>query len=297
MLLLLAALLAGPFALPPGQPVRPPAGQSIGPPAGKDAGVLPPPRWPADIDLSAGTDVDEDYRHQFALCDADGSFRGHAAAYHGCRGDPNNATELRRLPDGAIAFTAKLAVDLDGSPFACSADHGPTDQCPTSLMLPGADGTPVPVDSDAVPYVVIPAAGPPDVHGEFSRLTGVHTGDVGVVVYHGRVVPVIVADTGPYSMLGEGSLALHRALGRELCTAHDAAGRCSAVVDPMESIEGDVTTVLFPGSAPDGLTPDTIAATVRTQAMRLWRAAPVSRTVRTAPAPAPAHAAGSAGSS
>lgn len=264
MSLLLAAILAGAAQI---APTSAPA-------------ALPPASWPADIDLSAGRDVDEDYRRQFALCDTDGSFRGHPAAYHGCRGDPNQVTELRRLPDGAVAFTAKLAVDLDGSPFACSADHGPTDQCPTSLMLPGANGTAVPVDSDAIPYVVIPAAGPPDVHGEFSRLTGVRTGDVGVVVYHGQVVPVIVADTGPYSMLGEGSLALHRALGRELCARRDAGGPCRSVVDPMESIGGDVTTILFPGSAPTNLTPATIAATVRAEAMRRWRSSPVSRTVR-----------------
>ena len=243
--------------------------------------AAPPPSWPDDIDLSAGTDLDEDYRAQFLECDRTGTFRGHSP-YNGraCRGDPNRVRELRRLPDGAVTFTAKLAVDLDGSPFACGADHGATDQCGTSLMLPGPDGAEVPVDSDRIPYVVIPAAGPDDVRGEFSRLTGVRTGDLGVVVYHGRVVPVIVADTGPYALLGEGSIALHRALGRELCTRRDAAGTCRAVVEDMESIGGDVTTVLFPGSAPQGLTPATIAATVRREALRRWAASPVSRTVR-----------------
>ncbi len=239
-----------------------------------------PPSWPSDIDLSAGTDLDEDYRAQFAECDRTGSFRGHSP-YGGraCKGDPNAVRVLRRLPDGTVAYTSKLAVDLDGSPFACGADHGPMDQCGTSLMLPGPDGTSVPVDSDTITYVVIPAAGPDDVRGEFSRLTGVRTGDLGVVVYHGRVVPVIVADTGPYALLGEGSLALHRALGRELCKRRDAASTCRAVLDEVDSIDGDVTTVLFPGSAPPGLTPATIAGVVRREALRRWRASPVSRTV------------------
>ncbi len=249
--------------------------------AATPAAAPPSPSWPGDIDLSSGTDLDEEYRAQFVECDRSGTFRGHSP-YGGraCRGDPNQVRELRRLPDGSVAYTSKLAVDLDGSPFACSADHGATDQCPTSLMLPGPHGAEVPVDSDRIPYVVIPAAGPDDVRGEFSRLTGVRTGDLGVVIYHGRVVPVIVADTGPYALLGEGSLALHRALGRELCTKRDATGTCRAVVDEMESIGGDVTTVLFPGSAPQGLTPATIGTVVRREALRRWATSPLSRTVR-----------------
>lgn len=242
------------------------------------------PSWPADIDLSSGVDIDEGYRAQFELCDTRGLFRGHSSAHgFGCKGDPNKATVLRRMPDGAVAYTAKLAVDLDGSPFACSSDHGPTDQCPTTIMLPAPNGAgEVPVDSDAVPYVVIPAAGPDDVRGEFTRLTGVRAGDFGVVVYHGHVVPVIVADTGPFPKIGEGSMALHRALGRELCRRR-VASVCTAVVDPMESIEGDVTTILFPGTARDDLTPANVAAITRSEGMRLWAASPVSRMVRAAP--------------
>jgi hypothetical protein len=70
----------------------------------------------------------------------------------------------------------------------------------TLTMLTGPRGQQVPVDADAVPYVVIPEAGPPDVAGEFTRLTGVKVGDFGVVIANGRTVPVIVADTGPFSI-------------------------------------------------------------------------------------------------
>lgn len=224
--------------------------------------------WPAGVRLPAGDPVDEDYRHQFALCDQQERFRG--LPTHGCGDDPNAVTALRRLPGGAVAYTSKLAVDLDGSPFACGPDHGRSDQCPTSLMLPDGAGGQVPVDADRVPYVVVPAAGPDPVRGEFTRLTGVGVGDFGVVIANGRVVPVIVADTGPFAKLGEGSMALHRALGRELCAERDAAGACARVVDPMESIGGDVTTVLFPGSARAGLTPATVAAVTREQGLKLW---------------------------
>jgi hypothetical protein len=225
--------------------------------------------WPKGVALPAGSPVDEGYRHEFAMCDQAGSFRGHVSRYtKGCASDPNAVTALRRLPGGVIAYVSKLAVDLDGSPFACGPDHGRMDQCPTSLMLRNDHGTEVPVDADAVPYVVIPEAGPPDVAGEFSRRTGVHVGDFGVVIARGRVVPVIVADTGPYSKLGEGSLALHRLLGRDQCTKRDDRGICVAVVEDMASIGQGVTTILFPGSARRDLTPANIGAVTRREGLR-----------------------------
>jgi hypothetical protein len=217
----------------------------------------------APVDLASGAAVDEAYRQEFGVCDAKNRFRGHHV--HGCRDDPNAVTALRRLPDGTIAYASKLAVDLDGSPFACSAEHGPMDQCPTALMLPDGKGGEVPVDADTIPYVVIPWEGPRDVEGQFTDLTGVKAGDFGYVRYNGITVPVIVADTGPFGKLGEGSMALHRALGRELCAARDSRGVCTRVVDPMESIGGDVVTVLFPGSARDDLTPATIGSIIPAQ--------------------------------
>lgn len=224
--------------------------------------------WPRGVDLPPGEPVSEDYRQQFGECDAHDRFRGHVV--HGCRNDANAVTALRRLPDGAIAYTAKLAVDLDGSPFACGPGHGRTDQCGTALVLDGPHGEDISVDADAIPYVVIPEAGPRDVRGEFTRLTGVRVGDFGVVIAHGRVVPVIVADTGPFGKLGEGSLALHRALGRELCVKRDASRACTQVTGEMESIGGNVTTVLFPGTVRDDLTPANIAGVTRREGMRAW---------------------------
>jgi hypothetical protein len=225
--------------------------------------------WPSltVADVHAGQPIDEAYRREFGVCDRTDTFHGHAV--HGCRNDPNAVTSLRRRADGAIVYVSKLAVDLDGSPFACSANHGAMDQCPTSLMLPDGKGGEVPVDADAVPYVVIPWAGPHGERNRFTALTGVGTGDFGYVIYRGITVPVIVADTGPFEKLGEGSIALHRALGRELCARRDRKGVCTRVVDPMESIDGEVTTVLFPRSARHDLTPKTINATIRTEVARL----------------------------
>ena len=228
--------------------------------------------WPRGVTLPAGTPIDEAYRHQFDSCDTDGSFRGYRSRVTSCAGDENVVTALRRLPGGAIAFVSKLAVDLDGSAFACGPNHGRMDQCPTAMMLKDVNGREVPVDSDTVPYVVIPEAGPPDVAGEFTRLTGVRVGDFGVVIANGRAVPVIVADTGPYSKLGEGSLALHRALGHEQCVGRTPEHPCARVDDEGQSITGDVTTILFPGSALADLTPGTIATVTQREGTRLWAA-------------------------
>jgi hypothetical protein len=137
-------------------------------------------------------------------------------------------------------------------------------------MLPDASGALHPVDADRIPYVVIPNMGPPSARGEFARLTGVNVGDFGVVIWRGRTVPVIVADTGPYNKLGEGSLALHRALGHDQCAERDAADVCLRGREPQSSIESDVVTVLFPGSARPDLTIETLEATVKREAMRLW---------------------------
>ncbi|WP_375382448.1 hypothetical protein [uncultured Sphingomonas sp.] len=227
--------------------------------------------WPRGVTLPAGEAVNEDYRRQFDLCDREGTFRGQRSRYtRSCADDPNAVTALRILPGGAVAYVSKLAVDLDGSAFACGPDHGRMDQCPTSLMLRDPQGNEVPVDADKVPYVVIPEAGPPDVAGEFTRLTGVRVGDFGVVIANGRTVPVIVADTGPYSKLGEGSLALHRALNHEQCVGRREGAVCTRVDNEGESITSDVTTVLFPGSARDGLTPANIASVTQHEGNRRW---------------------------
>jgi hypothetical protein len=234
-----------------------PAGRAESPVAMSAAALLP--------ELAAGVDVDEGYRAQFDLCDAQNQFEGETfQRWGGCRGDPNRAVLLRRLPGGPIAYVSKLAVDLDGSPFACGPNRQRSDQCPTSLMLEDAQGEAVPLDADRVPYVVIPS------RGEFSRLTGVRVGDFGVVIKDGVVAPVIVGDTGPPNKLGEGSLALHRALGRELCAERDGGGVCVEVPDNITSIEQGVTTILFPGSARGDLTPDNVEAVVRAEGLRLW---------------------------
>ena len=77
----------------------------------------------------------------------------------------------------------------------------------------------------------------------------------------------------PFAKLGEGSLALHRALGRELCSERDSRKTCTRVGEDIESIGGNVVTVLFPGSARHDLTPANLAMTITREVKRLRSAA------------------------
>jgi hypothetical protein len=109
----------------------------------------------------------------------------------------------------------------------------------------------VPVNPDAVPYVVIPGFGPTGIDsGEFQRLSGLRVGDYGFVLANGREIPVIIADTGPAYKIGEGSTALLQAL------SSDGTPR---------TIERDVVFVLLPGTRDmaSTLDPDTLPEGVK----------------------------------
>jgi hypothetical protein len=136
-----------------------------------------------------------------------------------------------RLKDGELFYDSLLDLDTDGSRFAAQ-DH--TGQSDTSLPQPNGK----PVDSDSVPFFVLP--------GGFEAQFGIRLGDVAAVVFKDKVEFAVFADHGPRRKLGEGSIALHRALGHETIRhgkLHD------------EAIDADVLTIVFPGSG-DG-TPQT----------------------------------------
>ncbi len=206
-------------------------------------------------ELAAGVDVDEAYRAQFDLCDSQNEFEGQTfQRWGGCRGDPNRAVLLRRLPGGPIAYVSKLAVDLDGSPFALRPQPPAVRPVPDLADAGQRPGEATPLDADRVPYVVIPS------RGEFSRLTGVRVGDFGVVIKDGVVAPVVVGDTGPpqqtrRGLPGPASGARPRAVRR-------ARRRRRLHRRPLRhhQYRGRGDTILFPGSARDDLTPDNVEA-------------------------------------
>lgn len=230
-----------------------------------------------------GMPIDESYRLQFTACDATDRFEGvqfpirkanGKVAWFGCHSDPSRFARFERVkaqagvPE-AIIWESKIARDDDGSPKACD-NAGPTDQCPTTLMLKPTPAQPcpksledrgpkcLPVNAATIPYAVIPAAAPRGIDSaRFMRLTGLKMGDVGMVVRGDKQVPAILADTGPAYKIGEGSAAL--------------LGQLSANGNPRTWSSG-VQFIFFPRSAPpESLSADDLAAYVKDHAAVLYR--------------------------
>jgi hypothetical protein len=136
---------------------------------------------------------------------------------------------LCRLPGNQIFYDSQLAVDTDGSRFAATDATG---QAGTA-WTPGGK----PVDADEVPYfsVTIPAYRNPAI--------GIRKGDIAAIIYRGVLAFAVLADVGG-KRLGEGSLALHRALGNERVVARGT--KHERFID--SGISASVLTIAFPGS-------------------------------------------------
>lgn len=151
--------------------------------------------------------------------------------------------KILRLPNGALFIDAGLNVDADGSPRVreIDPDYG---QVPTSLSFDDEEGQRQWVDAEQVPYIVLPL--------KFYKDMGVQLGDVAAVIWKKRVVFAIFADEGPQNLLGEGSVALTEKLGFDPWEMRNGTHQI------VNGIEDDVLMIVFPRSAPDGLTPENI---------------------------------------
>lgn len=99
--------------------------------------------------------------------------------------------------DGTVEFTAKLAIDDDGS------DNRWRDPCwqpETSLKFRGKS-----IDAGSVPYIVVP---PAIILGVARIVLGCRA----VVTLRGNSQPAVTAEVGPHHKLGEGSVELARRL-------------------------------------------------------------------------------------
>ena len=108
-------------------------------------------------------------------------------------------------PDGeffAFYSNSKLDLDTDGVKIA-GINYDSTHQNQTSIDPNGRW-----LNSNNVNFIVIPG-GFSDRHG------GVGVKTLATVIYNGHVAHCVIADVGPRSKFGEGSIALHRALGFE----------------------------------------------------------------------------------
>lgn len=143
--------------------------------------------------------------------DADGSPR----AYH-----PDGASGLDYLANaGKPGRWWGLVTDADGEPVV----QGPDDPAPGYYVSPTslfdrawpATSPRRYVDASTVPYLAVPR--------ELLRM-GVELGDVAWVGYRDQWSPAVVADVGPAGHLGEGSIALARALGINPSPKHGGTG-------------------------------------------------------------------------
>jgi len=248
------------------------AGLLVSPTLGRHAPYQPPAASGAivsRIKFTEATPLDQSYKAEFDRCDRSDMFEGEEMpGMRRCSDDPNRVAALLRFPNGTIFFESKLALDIDGSRKACR-DPGRADQCGTWFKWKDRRGLAVNVDADKYPFVVIPIAGLNDSDDhEFRRKTGIRKGDLGVVIYRDRLVPVFVADGGPHNKLGEGSAALLKALGADRCRRWDG-DHCQSYRD--YSIPGKVLYFLFPNSRLANLTPDNALERIHDEALKRFR--------------------------
>jgi len=220
----------------------------------------------AGVRFESAAPIDESYRAEFDRCDRENIFREEEMpGFRKWTDDPNKVKVLLRFPNGTIFFQAKLALDIDGSQKACN-NPGSADQCGTWFKWKDQSGKAANVDSDQYPFVVIPVAG---LRGrddrEFRDKTGIAKGDLGVVIYKDKIVPVFVADGGPHNKLGEGSAALLKALGEDRCREWQH-GHCARYRD--FSVPGNVLFILFPNSGIADLTPAKALEKIRVEALK-----------------------------
>jgi hypothetical protein len=139
----------------------------------------------------------------------------HAGMYIDADGAPNAYGPNNR----GLDFTANalrggkfvsVATHPDGKPVIQRSGRFKGYYVSTTSLHNAAGSTTVPgtyVDARKIPYIVLPP--------EFMKIFGVALGDLAVVTNqrNGKTSFAIFADVGPHGKIGEGSLALARALG------------------------------------------------------------------------------------
>lgn len=170
----------------------------------------------------------------------------------GCTWKANCLPEFRRARAEGFRGPTKvcffaMATGADGVPLI----QGEGDPKPgyfvstTALQQPGQRArTPAAqLDSNTVPFAVIPG------NWQSSGRPGPKLGDFGVAYRRstGQLAYFVIGDTGPRNKLGEGSIALHQALGNDPFVMRYGLRRA------RQGIGGrDVVYLLFPGSAQPG---------------------------------------------
>lgn len=189
--------------------------------------------------------------------------------------------------DGAILFTSGMTIDADGAPNAYGPHDRGLDYNANArgkhgwvALVTNEDGRPVIqkrgpyrgyyvsttslqqsnvsdernprryIDATRIPYIALPR--------NFADDYNIHLGDLALVTNHanGRHAYAIFADVGPKGRIGEGSIALAKALGIPANPRHDSA-------------EKGVSYLIFPGSGQNSASTVT-ARKIKSSAARLY---------------------------
>lgn len=202
---------------------------------------------------------------------------------------PLNTQDLAVIrTQGGILFTAGMTIDADGAPNAYAPHNRGLDYTANArgaegwvALVTNENGQPVIqktgqyrgyyvsttslqqgnvsderspkryIDATKISYIALPQ--------DFAKTFDIHLGDLAVVVNqaNGRSAYAIFADVGPRGRIGEGSVALAKALGIPADPRHD-------------SVPDRVTYLIFPGS---GLPSEsrTTARGIKASAARRYR--------------------------
>jgi hypothetical protein len=137
---------------------------------------------------------------------------------------------LATLPDGQLFFDSELQLDTDGWPGGLAAgDRFHQEQ--TSYRYASNKS----INANEVPFFVLPL--PRTWPSQF----GIKMGDLAAVVFKNKLAFAILADAGPSTKLGEGSIELLRRLGQERL-------KNGRIIN--SGMGPGVVTIVFPGSGP-----------------------------------------------
>lgn len=151
-----------------------------------------------------------------------------------------------------------MQTDADGSPRAPEIDR--FGQLETAFNFPNQSGQAKFVNAESVNYIVLPDNRLNDPE-RFFRKMGFQLGDVAAVIHKDILEFAFFADIGPMDKLGEGSVRLVKALG----------------VDPFidgqvrVGIDEEVVYLVFPGSRPASLSPESVNEKVAEAGLRLFK--------------------------
>lgn len=212
------------------------------------------------IDFDTAESVGRNFVKKFDLADNGGD---PSKGIRNASGDPSLCDRMLRFPDGTIFFSAKMAIDSDGSPRAKAIDD--TGDPNTSQRY--LDTKRTSVNAEEVPYFVLPQFDK-FAKEDFISDLGLKLGDYGVVIFEDKITGAFVADEGPFFKIGEASIRTHERLQPATPSPWKTSEKKKV---RNASVDRDVLYFVFPRTVDmEGLTPANAEVKVTARAMEFF---------------------------